>query len=61
MGFDQNSDKPILQPQKRTTKVNFWLAGLVVVFLLIGLGYYLWTAAHPAETQRHVQQNVEGK
>jgi len=36
MGFDQNDAKPIIDPAKRTTKVNIGVAVGVLLFLAIG-------------------------
>jgi hypothetical protein len=36
MGFDKNDPKPIINPAKKTTKVNFSIVIGVFVFLAIG-------------------------
>jgi preprotein translocase subunit Sec61beta len=36
MGFDNNDPRPIIDPSKRTTKVNICVAVGVLVFLAIG-------------------------
>jgi len=36
MGFDKNDPRPIIEPARRTTKVNISIAVAVVVFLAIG-------------------------
>jgi hypothetical protein len=36
MGFDKNDPKPIINPAKRTTKVNISIAAAVFVFLAVG-------------------------
>jgi hypothetical protein len=39
MGFDKNDPVPIVQPAKRTTKVNISMIVAVVVFFIIaGIG-----------------------
>ena len=58
MGFDLHEDKPLVEPRKKATRVNFWIAGAIVVFLAIGWIYFGHTAAHPAQTQNQVQQNL---
>jgi len=42
MAFDKNDSNPLIQPQKRTTKVNFSIAAAVGVFILIGIGLMIW-------------------
>jgi hypothetical protein len=37
MGFDKNDPRPIVEPAKKTTKVNISLAVGVVIFLVIGV------------------------
>lgn len=46
MGFDENPPSPdqLVNVHKRTTKVNLAVAGGVVVFLLIGLGFLIYFA-----------------
>ena len=41
MGFDQHDQRPIMNVQKRTTKVNLWMVALVVAFFVIG-GVAVW-------------------
>lgn len=41
MGFDKDSDQPIVNPRKKTTQFNIWMAISIVIFLLImGLVVY---------------------
>jgi hypothetical protein len=47
MGFDQNDNQPILNVNKRTTKVNLWMVVLVLVFFVIG-GGLIWFFTRPA-------------
>lgn len=42
MAFDKNDPTPLIQPQNRTTKVNFSIAAAVAVFVLIGIGAMIW-------------------
>ncbi len=42
MGFDKNDARPIVEPAKRTTKVNISIAVAVVVFFAIGFAAILW-------------------
>lgn len=47
MSFDQNSQRPLVQPQKRTTKVNFAIVAGVLVFLALSFAVVLWYNANP--------------
>ena len=49
MAFDQNSDLPVLQPQKRTTKVNFGIVIGVLLFFVIAGAVLFWFARNPSE------------
>lgn len=42
MGFDKDDSRPIIQPSKKTTQVNFVMVGAVLVFLLLGAGAIIW-------------------
>jgi hypothetical protein len=42
MGFDQHDPRPIIQPAKKTTKVNISLVAGVLVFFIVGLAALLW-------------------
>ena len=42
MGFDQDDPRPIIQPAKRTTKVNISLVVGVIIFFIIGLAAIIW-------------------
>ncbi len=42
MGFDQNDGRPIVEPAKRTTKVNISMVVAVVVFFALGAAAILW-------------------
>lgn len=42
MGFDKDSTLPLVDPHKRTTKVNFSIVIAVVVFLFIAAGTVWW-------------------
>jgi hypothetical protein len=38
MGFDKDDTRPIVEVQKRTTKVNIWMAvGILLFFLIAGV------------------------
>jgi hypothetical protein len=37
MGFDQNQPGPVVDVHKRTTKVNLWMVGAVLLFLAAGV------------------------
>ena len=49
MGFDQNSDLPVVQLQKRTTKVNVGIIVGVILFLVIGGVVLAWFSLHPSQ------------
>jgi hypothetical protein len=42
MGFDTNDPKPIVQPAKKTTKVNISMAVAVVIFFVLGGAAIAW-------------------
>lgn len=54
MSFDQYSDLPLIQPKKRTTKVNFGIVIGVVLFLVVSFAALLWYARNP-----HLAQPTE--
>jgi len=58
MGFDQNESGPVVNVQKRTTKVNFWMAGLVVLFLVMGGVAIAWVHSHQQENAQSVDQHA---
>jgi len=45
MGFDQGNNQPIVNPAKKTTKVNFFVVLAVIAFFAIG-AYFIWSTAH---------------
>ena len=49
MGFDKNSNQPVVQLQKRTTKVNVVIIVAVIAFFLIGAAAVLWFGLHPPQ------------
>ena len=51
MGFDQNDPRPIMQPKKRTTKVNLFVAIGVIVFLTISVAGMWYFATRYGETE----------
>jgi hypothetical protein len=42
MGFDKNDPRPIVQPAKRTTKVNISLIVGVLIFFIVGAAAIVW-------------------
>ncbi len=51
MGFEpQTADQPLVNPHKRTTKVNLAMAIAVVVFLIIGICGVFWASRQPGKT-----------
>ena len=52
MGFEpQTAGLPLVNPHKRTTKVNFAIVAGVVLFLLIGIAYAIWATQRAATGQ----------
>jgi flagellar basal body-associated protein FliL len=47
MGFDKDSTLPIIDPHKRTTKVNFSIVIGVIVFLIASAGVVIWYSNNP--------------
>jgi hypothetical protein len=50
MGFDQNDPSPIIQPKKRTTKVNLFVATAVFIFLSLSVAGIVYFAMRSDET-----------
>ena len=51
MGFDQNDQRPILNPHKKTTQVNLWMVvGVIVFFVAGGLAIWLYSNHHAMPT-----------
>jgi hypothetical protein len=42
MPFDQNDNQPILQPAKRTTRVNLSMVAAMLIFLALGAAGICW-------------------
>lgn len=50
MGFDQNDPRPIMNPQKRTTRVNLWMVAWMIAFFAIGgVAVWLYVQGHAGE------------
>ncbi|HWA27309.1 MAG TPA: hypothetical protein VG734_16770 [Lacunisphaera sp.] len=50
MGFDQHDQRPLMNPQKRTTKVNLWMTVAVAVFFLVGaIAVWMYMQGHAGE------------
>jgi hypothetical protein len=58
MGFDKENTGPVVNVQKRTTKVNFWMSGLVLFFLVAGSLYLAWAHSHSSQISETVQQQA---
>lgn len=58
MSFDQNSDLPLIQPHKRTTKVNFGIVVGVLLFFVIGGAFLLWFQRNPDEAVPPVKASL---
>ena len=57
MGFDKDSNLPLVDPQKRTTKVNFSVVIGVVVFLLFTVSVVIWYSKNqPTSPPANLQQ-----
>ena len=51
MGFEpQTAGQPLVNPRKRTTKVNFAVAIAVVAFLVIGICSAFWASRHTGKS-----------
>jgi flagellar basal body-associated protein FliL len=46
MGFDKNDSRPVVQPAKRTTKVNISMIAAVLVFFAIAAVGIVWFHHH---------------
>jgi hypothetical protein len=42
MGFDKNDSRPIVEPAKKTTKVNISLIVGVLIFFAFGAAAIIW-------------------
>jgi uncharacterized protein HemX len=46
MGFDQNETQPLIEPSRKTTKVNLAMVAAVLIFLALGAGAICWMKVH---------------
>jgi len=58
MSFDQNNPAPAMQPGKKTTQVNIWMAAAVIVFLIGGACAVAWYYHRSVDATRVVDQKV---
>jgi len=58
MSFDKDSNLPLINPQKRTTKVNFAIVIAVVIFLAICAGVIVWLNGNPHEAVPAAEKKV---
>lgn len=58
MSFDKDSHRPLVNPRKRTTKVNFAIVIAVVVFLAVCAGVIAWLNANPHEAVPAAEKKV---
>jgi hypothetical protein len=58
MSFDQNNPAPAMQPGKKTTQVNIWMAVAVIVFLGAGALAVVWYHHRSVDATRAVDQKV---
>ncbi|HWA86303.1 MAG TPA: hypothetical protein VG710_08790 [Opitutus sp.] len=48
MGFDKDDPRPLINVNKRTTRVNLWMVVSVIVFFIVA-GIVVWALwLHPA-------------
>lgn len=59
MSFDQNSDLPIVNLHKRTTKVNLSMIIAVIAFFIITAAVIFWISRHEASTVNAVHEKSE--
>ena len=59
MGFDQNQPGPVVEPAKKTTQVNLWMALAVIIFFLCGALTIGWFHRHPREITHSVHQQMQ--
>jgi hypothetical protein len=53
--FDADSNLPLIQPQKKTTQVNLWMAAFVALFLLVTAAVIVRLATTHARDEVHPQ------
>ena len=58
MAFDQNQSGPVVEPAKKTTQVNLWMALAVIIFFLCGGLAIRWFHRHPREITHDVNQQM---
>lgn len=46
MGFDKDDSQPIIQPARKTTKVNLAMIAAVLIFLALGAVAIYWMRTH---------------
>jgi hypothetical protein len=42
MSFDADSNLPLVNPHKKTTQVNFWIGGGVLLFVVVSVSVIFW-------------------
>ncbi|HKB90117.1 MAG TPA: hypothetical protein VKC60_06325 [Opitutaceae bacterium] len=58
MGFDKDSNLPVVNPTKKTTQVNLYMAVAIVVFFVL-TAYVIWRVSkHPPQKPAEVTQPV---
>lgn len=52
MSFDENPPSPshVVNPEKKTTKVNMGVVAGVIVFLMIAVGALIWVMKDPPQS-----------
>lgn len=44
MGFDKDDTRPLIRPERRTTKVNLWMVAGILLFF-VAAGVLVWILA----------------
>lgn len=50
MGFDENSNRPLMNPKRRTTKVNFAIVVAVLAFFMVSAFMLIRYSRSPEKT-----------
>ena len=54
MAFDQGDNRPLVNPAKKTTKVNIFIVLAVIAFFAIGTYFILSTAHHKPQSKEEI-------
>jgi len=61
MGFDQNDDRPIVQPRRWGTKVNFGIVGGVLLFAVFGFLAMHWMQRNKDQVTSQIQEQAQAQ